>query len=142
MKSPKSPGAALAEAALALEGTRFRLHGRHAETGLDCIGLLHAALAAIGRKPVLPNGYRLRSRVVPALAPIAVRNGFAAVTGRVTAGDVLSIGVGGCQHHMMIAIGGSGFVHAHAGIGRVALHLGALPGTLTGHWRLVDASPG
>ena len=42
-------GEALAEAAVAFAGTRFRLHGRDPETGLDCIGLLAAALTRIGR---------------------------------------------------------------------------------------------
>ena len=60
-------GAALAAAAESLVGTRFRLHGRDPDTGLDCVGLLAASLAAIGRAAPLPNGYRLRARSLPGL---------------------------------------------------------------------------
>ena len=38
-------GDALAQAAQKLIGSPFRLHGRNRETGLDCIGVVGAALA-------------------------------------------------------------------------------------------------
>lgn len=47
--------AALAEAALSLVGTRFRLHGRVAETGLDCVGLVAAAMRG---RDILPARHR------------------------------------------------------------------------------------
>ena len=39
---------ALARAAAGCLGVRFRLHGRDPATGLDCLGLLGAALVATG----------------------------------------------------------------------------------------------
>ena len=55
-------GAKLARAAMALVGCRFRLHGRDPASGLDCVGVLHAALASCGRSVSLPDTYTLRLR--------------------------------------------------------------------------------
>jgi cell wall-associated NlpC family hydrolase len=129
-------GEALAKAARGLAGVRFRLHGRDPATGLDCIGLLHAALAATGRLPDFPNGYRLRSRSVAGLDAIARCNGLVAASGDPIAGDVVLVSLGGCQHHLLIALGEHAFIHAHAGIGRAVLHHGPPPGVIAGHWRL------
>lgn len=128
-------GAALAAAAEALVGTRFRLHGRDPATGLDCIGLLSAALAATGRGAPLPNGYPLRARSLEALLPDPTACGFARVTGAIVPGDVAMLYVGPAQFHLVIGARDGGYVHAHAGLRRVVHSPGLLPGTVAGHWR-------
>ena len=126
-------GADLARAAEALVGGPFRLHGRDPGTGLDCIGLLAAAL---GGRPPLPSGYRMRTRALPELSGTAAACGFEPAHGLVAPGDVLMVRVGPCQFHLMIAASAGGFVHAHAGIGRVVLWDAPLDWPVVNHWRL------
>lgn len=131
---------ALARAAQALDGCPFRLHGRVPATGLDCIGLLTAALAAIGRPCALPNGYRLRNRDAAALLPEPVALGFVLGCGPVEPGDVLLLQPGPAQFHLAIALEQGRFVHAHAGIGRVVTKAGELPWPVFERWRLASAN--
>ena len=119
-------GEHLARAAVGLAGTRFRLHGRDPATRLDCIGLLAAALATIGRPAPLPTGYALHMRAPPALEPVAAACGFGDTAAPLAPGDVLMLRVGPCQHHLMIAAQGHRFVHAHAGLRRVVAVLAAV----------------
>jgi cell wall-associated NlpC family hydrolase len=130
-------GEALADAAVALVGTRFRLHGRSPETGLDCIGLLAAALARIGRPAPLPTGYTLRSHVLPALDGLAEACGFAETDAAIVPGDVLLLRVGPCQHHLAIAASHGRFVHAHAGLRRVVIVPEPLGWPVLRCWRLL-----
>ncbi|MCB2060940.1 MAG: hypothetical protein R3E09_01085 [Novosphingobium sp.] len=131
-------GESLAAAAEALAGTRFRLHGRDPETGLDCVGVLAAALAAIGRAAPLPNGYALRARKLDGLAAVARHCGFADADGPTMPGDVLLVRTAPCQFHLMIAVAKGRFIHAHAGLKRVVL-LDRLPDwPICGRWRLND----
>ena len=58
------PGEALVQAAVQLVDTPFRLHGRDPGTGLDCVGLVSAAMAASGGQPVPPAGYTLRNLAI------------------------------------------------------------------------------
>lgn len=129
-------GEALASAARALVGTPFRLHGRDPRSGLDCIGVLAAAFAAIGRPARLPNGYTLRCRDVPDFGALAAGLGLEAASGAVRTGDVLMLRPGPCQLHAAIAASTETVVHAHAGLRKVVL--GPLPGNwpVLGHWRL------
>ena len=131
-------GATLARAALALEGTRFRLHGRDPATGLDCIGVLSVSLQSCGVKPMLPNGYRLRMRHIAGLEEIAVACNLGKATGTIQPGDVLIVNPAPCQFHLLIAAGAENFIHAHAGLKRVIC--GALPGhwPIAGHWRITQ----
>jgi cell wall-associated NlpC family hydrolase len=129
-------GDALAAAAEALVGTRFRLHGRDPETGLDCVGVLAASLAAIGRPAPLPTGYGLRSRHLPGLAGLARACGLAAAEGPPRPGDVLLLRLGPCQHHLVVAVHGGRFVHAHASLRRVVAAPPPLPAPALRRWRL------
>ncbi|MEO6092190.1 MAG: hypothetical protein ABIT04_05935 [Novosphingobium sp.] len=129
-------GAALAQAARALVGTRFLLHGRDPASGLDCIGVLAASLAAIGREPALPNGYALRTRQPGGLDDIARGCGLISATPPGRVGDVLLLRVGACQFHLMLAVDADRFVHAHAGLRRVALLDGEPGWPIVGRWRL------
>lgn len=130
-------GAALAGAAEALVGTRFRLHGRSSEHGVDCIGLLAAALDAIGRPAPLPTGYALRTHTLPALEGIASACGFVETEEATLPGDVLMYRVGPCQHHFAIAARRDRFVHAHAGLRRVVLAPAPLAWPVLRRWRLL-----
>jgi len=129
-------GAQLAAAALALVGTPFRLHGRDPATGLDCVGLLAAALAGSGRPVQLPCDYRLRNRSIASLLDLARSAGFEAVAEPIEAGDVLLVRTGPAQHHLLIATPGQGFVHAYAGLRRVVVTPGPLAWPAEYHWRL------
>lgn len=129
-------GAKLAAAASALVGTRFRLHGRDPATGLDCIGLLAAALAQAGRPVVLPNGYALRLRDPAAWLPDPDLLGFIPAQPPFMPGDAVLLRVGAAQAHLVIAGPDGGWVHAHAGLRRV-VHQPIRPdGEILHHWRL------
>jgi len=119
-------------AALALIGTRFRLHGRDAAGGLDCVGLAALALkqAGVALGPV-PDRYALRG------GEAAMMRDWLSAAGLIevdlwNTGDVLLCAMGGGQWHVMIggrgkaARGGSGqggdaVIHAHAGLRRVVM---------------------
>lgn len=130
-------GEALAAAAEALVGARFRLHGRDPRTGLDCIGVLAAALDRIGRSADLPTTYALRSRRLPELDTLAATCGLARTGAALEPGDVLMLRVGPCQHHLVIAARHEGFVHAHAGLRRVVVMPGPLGWPAIHRWRLI-----
>ncbi len=117
-------------------GARFRLHGRDPRTGLDCVGLVEAALKAIGREVEALHGYGLRNsdiRGALAAAPLA---GLREVEGKPQAGDVLLVRSGPAQHHLLITAASDRFVHAHAGLRRVVATPGPLPWPILRHWRL------
>ena len=130
-----------AEAALALVGTPFRLHGRDPR-GVDCVGLVALALAAIGRKPDVPVGYRLRALSVAPLLEFAQRNGFGPANDPARPGDLVLVHPCPLQAHLVILTAG-GFVHAHAGLGRVVhepRHTSApWPWPATAQWRLIES---
>ncbi|MCI4589838.1 C40 family peptidase [Sphingobium sp. BYY-5] len=114
--------------ARALIGVPFRLHGRD-RAGLDCVGL---AALAIGRVDV-PCAYGLRSGDVARAEGWLRAAGLRRVaSGR--AGDLALVQPGPLQLHLMIGTG-EGFVHAHAGLGRVVEMPGASPWPIMGWWR-------
>lgn len=126
----------LAAAAAALVGSRWRLHGRDPTSGLDCIGLLAAALAMTGRSAQLPTGYPLRIAGLAGWLPDPAGLGFEPVCKPFEPGDVVLLRPGPAQVHLAIAGPGGGWVHAHAGLRKV-VHQDQLPdGALVGHWRL------
>ena len=131
-------GQALADAASGLVGTPFRLHGRDPQTGVDCLGLLGAALDAIGQPSSLPVGYRLRNRITPDLDAIARRCGLVTAHGCIRAGDVIVVRAGSLQLHLLIATWPDGHVHAHAGLRRVVRVPGWPTDPIVGRWRLTD----
>lgn len=128
-------GEQLARAAEGLIGSPFRLHGRDPATGLDCIGVLAAALDAAGHAGSLPNGYSLRNRFPPETAATAGSFGFVRAEGACAAGDVVICRVSPCQFHLAIALGPDRFIHAHAGLGRVVVSPAPLPWPILQHWR-------
>lgn len=116
-----APGDALAEAARALLGCPFRLHGRDPATGLDCVGLVSAALATSGMRAVVPTGYGLRNLDIAQWLPLARQSGLVPAPGAIGAGEVLLIALTHCQHHLVIAADAATVIHAHAGLRRVVL---------------------
>lgn len=113
------PTDAVAGAALALVGCPFRLHGRDPRTGLDCAGLVCAALEAAGLRPVAPFGYTLRNLSIEHWLPLARLSGLAPAAGPICAGETMLVTLPHCQHHLVIAADGATVVHAHAGLRRV-----------------------
>jgi cell wall-associated NlpC family hydrolase len=132
----EADGAALARAAEALIGTPFRCHGRDPASGLDCIGLVFASLAAIGRMPVAPAGYAMRNQSIDHWLGCAPASGLAAVKGQIARGDVLLMQPSAVQHHLMIAASADSVIHAHAGLRRVVCQPLANQPAITAHWRL------
>ena len=130
--------AALALAAETLTGCPFRLHGRDPATGLDCLGVVLAALEAIGRRAAFVGDYALRMRSVAALTDNARALGFTAATGARQAGDVILFVPGCHQYHLGIATSGGALIHAHAGLRRVVCAPQPAEWDAIGHWRLTD----
>lgn len=121
-------GEAVAARALALVGTRFRLHGRDVAGGLDCVGVVALACGVAS----VPSGYALRGGDVARVAA-AIDTRLARGDGRVV-GDVLLFSVGAGQLHLGIATA-RGVVHADAGLRRVVERPGVAPWVLIGAWR-------
>ena len=127
-----------AASAEALSGTPFRLHGRDPATGLDCVGLVVAALERCGRQAIAPEGYALRALSVAPLLGFAERNGFCPHDPRTPtqAGDLVLLRLSAIQAHLAIILDTGRFVHAHAGLGKVVIETGLLPGETIARWRL------
>lgn len=128
--------ATLAKAAEDLIGAPFRLYGRDPRTGLDCVGLCLAALAAIGRPVSIPACYGMRNRGISHLLVFADQASLAEAAGPATAGDIILTSPGAAQFHLAIAAGPNRFIHAHAGLRRVVATPGHLHGPLLQHWRI------
>jgi hypothetical protein len=133
-------GEELAEAALSLVGTRFRLQGRDPLHGLDCIGLLEAALGRAGRKVTLPAGYALRMTRIETWLPEPAGCGFAPAEPPFETGDIVLLQAGVGQVHLAIAVSGTAWVHAHAGLRRVVACPAIPDGAVLHHWRLLPTS--
>jgi cell wall-associated NlpC family hydrolase len=118
----------------ALVGTPFRLGGRDPASGVDCVGLVACACDAAEA----PTGYALRNTAIEKHLAFAARAGFVAASGEVRRGDLLLARPGPAQHHLLVALGPHRFVHAHAGLRRVVVHLGPLPWPETVRWRLAQ----
>lgn len=134
------PAEALARAALQLVGTPFRLHGRDPRTGLDCVGLVSASLAAIGRPAAAPRRYALRNSDIAAALGFAARAGFGETFGPERPGDLLLVRPGALQQHLLIAGHGGLFIHAHAGLRRVVATPGPPVWPVERHWRLAPTA--
>lgn len=119
---------AIAAAAVAAVGTRFRLHGRGLD-GLDCVGLVALALRAGGYAGEVPTGYSLRSGDPGVLDRVLVR------VAEAEPGDVLLMAAGPGQIHLGIRTAG-GFVHADAGLRRVVERPSVPPWPILGVWRM------
>lgn len=124
-----SGGIEVVARARVIVGAPFRLHGRCAVSGVDCVGL---AVLALGRGG--PDAYGLRMGDVARAEGWLRAAGLRAVDVAVP-GDVLLVRPGPLQLHLMICAPG-GFVHAHAGLRRVVEMPGASPWPIVGCWRI------
>lgn len=115
--------------ARALIGVRFRPQGRTRASGLDCVGLVAAAVGAADA----PRDYALRGSSPERLAEALARAGLRPV-GTARRGDVLAMVAGPGQLHLGI-FSGDGLIHADAGLGRVAERPGPPPWPIFGIWR-------
>lgn len=129
-------GADLADAAETLVGAPFRLQGREPASGLDCIGVVAAALARCGREIATPHGYGLRNRAITDFLALAERAGLRPSNEPLVAGDLVLVRPGPGQHHLLVAVSNGRFVHAHAGLRRVVIQPGPLPWPIERQWRL------
>ena len=127
---------AFARAAAQLVGVRFRLQGRDPATGLDCVGVVLAALGAIGRPVPAVTGYGLRNCDYGRFGEHFARAGLAPVSGCPAIGDVLQVSPGPGQMHLLVAAQQGGFVHAHAGLHQVVLSPPPLIWPISQRWRL------
>lgn len=100
-------------------GVTFRPQGCDPATGLDCVGLVWAAYAAVGKRLVRPVGYPLRGWPLARIETALAAAGFALVDDQMREGDVALIAHPARQYHLAL-LGPETFVHAHAGLRRVA----------------------
>lgn len=133
----KGPGQRFADAAHSFLGVPFRLHGRCSIIGLDCVGLVHVSLAAIGRASKPPEGYRLRNLNPERWYKFAEASGLKRTVGKPFIGDILLISPGPSQQHLIIVDSGSNAIHAHAGLGRVVRQPMEFQTAPIAHWRLI-----
>jgi hypothetical protein len=120
-------------AARALVGARFRLHGRAAGDGVDCLGVAVAALRADGWQGRAPTGYGLRGGAA-AVVGGRLDAELTRVGGR-RPGDVLLFDLGAGQLHFAVRERAGGIIHADAALRRVVVRPGPDPWPLVGAWR-------
>ena len=105
-------------AAEALVGVRFRLQGREAVTGLDCVGVIVAAFAAAGTKLAALDDYPLRGVSLRRAEALLSQAGLVPVRGATRPGDVGLFALPGRQLHLALLAPGR-IIHADAGLRRV-----------------------
>ncbi len=129
----------MAAKAVSLCGTRFRLHGREQENGLDCIGLANQCLLAADVDCGAPNGYSIRGGSEAKINDFMAETGFErfAPETKLCEGDFVLVRPSPVQWHFMIRAKG-GFVHAHAGLGKVVFCPGDAPWPIVSIFRLAE----
>jgi cell wall-associated NlpC family hydrolase len=112
-------GARICDAAIALVGTPFRLHGTDRVTGVDCVGLVLLSLRGAGMTVPDAPAYRLRAgaAALPMIAHWMALAGLDPADDR-RPGDIIVVRVAPLQSHLLIQTGEDA-IHAHAGLGRV-----------------------
>src|SRR3546814_3642178 len=112
-------GEAVVRSARALLGVPFRLHGRSADMGVDCVGLVALAAWRAGHEGEAPDRYGLRGGRVEQFENWLAAAGLRRVS-RMVPGDIVLVQAGVRQFHVMVFTG-EGFIHAHAGLRRVEI---------------------
>jgi murein DD-endopeptidase / murein LD-carboxypeptidase len=118
--------------ARALIGVRFRPQGRSPETGLDCIGLVAAALGVSG----VPRDYALRGSSPEHLAAGLIAAGLRPAAPALP-GDVLAMAAGPGQLHLGI-LSDDGLIHGDASLRRIVERPGLVPWPILGAWRMME----
>jgi hypothetical protein len=127
----------LAEAALSLVGSPFRLHGRDPQTGIDCVGLVAAAIDRTGGEVSAPRGYSMRATDIGQFLGCAAASGLVPAAAAAD-GEVVLVAVHSLQPHLLVRVP-SGHVHAHAALGRVTVLPDPLPWPVIRQWRLATS---
>ena len=130
----------LADAATRLIGCPFRLYGRDPATGLDCLGLVDAALRLCGHGGIGPFPYALHNRSVDGGIAALDRAGLIRCADPPEPGAILLTRPGPAQAHLLIMARDHGFIHAHAGLRRVVITPGPPVWPLAAHWFLPPIS--
>ncbi len=126
---------AVVSAARRLIGVRFRPQGRDPDYGLDCVGVVLAALAGAGKPVRAPQPYALRGGNPQHVADALRSAGLTQIgDGEGRAGDILLMQAGPMQLHLGIRTS-DGIVHADAGLRRVVEAPGAPRWPIMGTWR-------
>ena len=117
--------------AQALVGTRFRKQGR-GEGGLDCIGVVLATYEI--RPDCVRRNYSLRGEHLDELTAELDRHFRRIGKSEARPGEVMLLSIAENQLHLAVRTA-RGFVHAHAGIGRVVETPGDPPWRVLGIYR-------
>jgi murein DD-endopeptidase / murein LD-carboxypeptidase len=123
----------IAERAISQIDTPFRHYGRTPHVALDCVGL---TLFAIGSDDCKWQ-YSLKGDYVTTISAHLENSGFVrcdAMRARLP-GEIALARCAPRNQHLMIR-SHDGWVHAHAGLGRVVHMPGDSPWPLIAHWRL------
>ncbi|MGB5484863.1 peptidoglycan endopeptidase [Parasphingorhabdus sp.] len=130
----------MAEKAMSLCGSAFRLHGRDPKGGVDCIGLADQCLLSADFDCGVPNGYSIRGGSEGAINEFMTSIGFDrfAPSSELLDGDIVLARPSPVQWHFLIRAK-DGFVHAHAGLGKVVFCPGDSPWPIVSIFRLVEA---
>lgn len=126
----------LARAAECYVGAPFRSNGCDPIAGFDCLGLVLAALADVGRSVRVPGRRALRTPHPQRLLRLPEQAGLVEAIGQLEPGDVLLFEPGPAQLHLGVAAPGGSLVHAHAGLRRVVRTPFPLPWPIVRQWRL------
>jgi murein DD-endopeptidase / murein LD-carboxypeptidase len=136
LKCGNAPGTVNAETIAARAasqlGVPFRLHAALPGQALDCVGLTAYAAQLPG-----PFIYQLRGGFSDRISDYLCAHGFTALDsiGAVQTGDILLAQTAARQQHLMISARG-GFIHAHAGLGRVVWMPRPAPWPILRAWRM------
>ncbi|MBA4748364.1 MAG: peptidoglycan endopeptidase [Sphingopyxis sp.] len=112
--------AAVWAAAEALVGAGFRLQGRDAATGLDCVGVIVAAYAAAGVRLDAIDDYALRGFGLRRAEAALTAAGFGQAKGMIVVGEVGLFALPARQLHLALLAPGR-VIHADAGLRRVVI---------------------
>ena len=130
----------LAEEALQLCGTGFRLHGRDVKHGIDCVGLAALCAKAANLETVVPDGYSIRGGNISHISDLMDQAGFGSLAAqeKPQVGDILLVQISPVQLHFMIRAD-DGYVHAHAGLRKVVFSPGPCPWPILHIFRIMEA---
>ncbi len=125
-------GETIAARAASQLGVPFRLHAALPGHALDCVGLTAFAAQLPG-----PFGYHLRGDFAGTISAYLYRHGFMVLDGDSAhqPGDIILAQTAVRQQHLMISARG-GFIHAHAGLGRVVWMPHPAPWPILRAWRM------
>ena len=118
----------------ALVGVRFRLQGRDAATGLDCVGVVVAAFASAGVRLSAIDDYALRGFGLRRAEAVLAAAGLWRARGAVRIGDVGLFALPGRQLHLALLAPGR-LIHADAGLRRVVIAPAARLPEPASRWR-------